>query len=665
MESVIEMSEKEPLYCLKMRASENVDGKDVHISGAEKIIKEQQLNTYTNALIERGLHHAKGNADFINLKVEKIEADEVTYLEALPVTTVEVDTWQEGQQEILKYLEEIGVKDPFRVMDFLKETYAMRGAMLLDVRRFIRLEPDKERGIRATYMDQERTDENVFLGDKDHYAEAIVLATKVVNCPGIIGEICISDDPDYVTGYVSSKTIGYRRITKMKELGSENGGRIFLYDGEPDKVDEAIDFLQKKKIIVRGVKKLSIVKNGDSDSRNTDKAENSNGIENTTLSPLDRLEKNLSVMKENNLYRTMKAIETAQGSHIAMNGREYVLMASNSYLDITSHPHMIDSCKKALDKYGFGSGGSRLTTGNTDLHEKLERKIAEFKECEAAIVFNTGYVANVAVISAIMREGGIIFSDELNHASIIDGCRLSKVKCVVYKHNDMEDLKRKINENPCEFGLVVSDAVFSMDGDILKLPEFVEICEENNLLSMVDEAHSTGVIGETGHGIVEYFGNVAKPDIIMGTLSKSVGGEGGFVAGKKIIIDYLRNTARGFIFSTSLSMVTVAADIAGIEIIEKEPELVKRLQNNVRFFCKCLQENGLNISSETAIVPIVIGDEKKAMDLSSKLLENGFFISAIRYPTVAKGQARLRVALMASHTEAELRKAAELICSNM
>ncbi len=634
------MSVDTPLFCLKMRASETVDNKPVHISGAEKIVTEKELMSYTNSLIERGLHHAKGNADFINLKVEKINSEDVIYLDALDVTTVEVDTWQDGISEVYKFLNDLKISNPDGILEILKETYAMRGAMLLDVNTLERLEPDLNRGIRATYMDRDRSENNSKAFEKDHFLEAIVLATKVINCPGIIGEICISDDPDYVTGYVSSKIHGYRRITKMKEMGSPNGGRIFLYNGDSQNIDEAISFLQNEKVIVRGVKPLNAPQK---------------------TNPMDRLSSAVENMRANNLYRTMKTIESSQGSHITMDGKDYLLMASNSYLDITKHPRMVEATINALKEYGAGSGGSRLTTGNTDLHDALEKKIADFKKRDKAIVFNTGYVANLAAISALMKDGGIIFSDELNHASIIDGCRLSRAKCVVYKHNDMLDLRNKIKANPCDFGLVVSDAVFSMDGDILNLPEFVNICRENNLLSMVDEAHSTGVIGKTGHGIEEHYNYTSKPDILMGTLSKSVGGEGGYIASNETVIDYLRNFARGFIFSTSLAPSTIASDIEGLSIIEDEPELVSKLQSNVKFFCNALKENGLDITSDTAIIPIVIGDEEKAINVSKNLMDNGIFISAIRYPTVAKGQARLRVALMASHTEDELKRAAKLI----
>jgi 6-carboxyhexanoate--CoA ligase len=300
--------------------------------------------------------------------------------------------------------------------------------------------------------------------------------------------------------------------------------------------------------------------------------------------------------------------------------------------------------------------------GNTNLHETLERKIASFKGTEAAVLFNTGYTANTAIIAALADKESIVFSDEFNHASIIDGCRLSRAKVVIYRHNDMADLEAKIRENPCANGLVVSDAVFSMDGDILQFPRFLDICEKHDLLSMIDEAHSTGVLGEHGHGIQEHFHESRYPDILMGTLSKAVGAEGGYAACSQLLADYLRNTARGFIFSTAMSPVTAQAALTGLELIEREPERVQQLHRNIACFCEALREGGLNVSSETPIIPIVIGDEGRALAVAQQLYEAGILIPAIRYPTVAKWSARLRVSLMATHTEEELRRAAVLIC---
>lgn len=630
------------LYSLKMRASRQGE----HVSGAEKIIEQKDIKSHADSLIMRGLHHAKGQADFINIKIEAVSGSGILYLDALPVKKMDVRNAVEGRAEIMRFLRRLGMEQPERIMELFEETYTMRGAMLLDVHSLERLEPDKERGIRATFMDMERRtgDTGKPEDKKNHFMEALVLATKVANAPGIIGEICISDDPDYVTGYVACKQEGYVRITRMKEQGSPLGGRIFLYDGDKSDVQKTIGFLEKQHVLVRNI-----------DGQST---------QNKEINPhkLDFIDRELARLHTQNLYRELKEIETMQTSHVMYRGEDKLMLASNSYLDMISSREVRDYASLVLQEYGAGSGGSRLTTGNTVIHGKLERELASFKDTEAAIVFNTGYVANLATVSALAGRGDVIFSDALNHASLIDGCRLSGARIVVYAHNDMEDLEAKIRENmPCS-GLIVSDAVFSMDGDILDLPYFVEMGNRYNLITMVDEAHSTGVIGKRGRGIWEHFNySCEKPDIIMGTLSKAIGSEGGFVCASQKIVSYLINKARGYIFSTSLSPVTMAASYKALRMIEEHPVLVHKLQENVRIFCRYLKRFGIETQSETAIVPIIIGDEGDAVLCQERLMEQGYYISAIRYPTVKKGEARLRAALMTSHTEEELEKAARAI----
>ncbi len=369
----------------------------------------------------------------------------------------------------------------------------------------------------------------------------------------------------------------------------------------------------------------------------------------------------LENLKQKNLYRTMKPLTSAQSTHVTYKGKDRIMLASNSYLDLSNDPEVKEYTIEILKQYGVGSGGSRLTTGNTRIHEQLEQKLANFKKTEAALVFNTGYVANLAAISAICDKDSVILSDELNHASIIDGCRLRKAKIVVYKHNDMEDLEAKARVYSGKKGVIVSDAVFSMDGDIVNLPELMRIADQYHFLSMIDEAHATGVIGKTGHGTVEHYGLDRNPDILMGTLSKAIGGEGGFVCGDTILIEYLKNKARGFIFSTSLSPTTMAAAYKALEIIEQHPEKVAKLQQNTQHFCQALVRNGIYTNSQTAIIPIFIGDEGKALQVAQQLLEEGFFVSAIRFPTVKKGCERLRIALMSTHTYEELDAAAQAI----
>lgn len=362
---------------------------------------------------------------------------------------------------------------------------------------------------------------------------------------------------------------------------------------------------------------------------------------------MNDIKEKLEYIKNNNLYRKIKYLSEPQDKYTTIDGRKILLMSSNNYLGLCNNENVKQSAIEAIQKYGLGSGGSRLTTGSYDLHRKLEKKIAKFKNYEDALIFNTGYMANLGVISAICDENYYIFSDELNHASIIDGCRLSKGKIIVYKHNDVKDLEDKIKDlNPSK-GIIISDSVFSMDGDICNFDKIYEIAKRYNLLTILDDAHATGVIGKTGRGSSEYFKN--KPDITIGTLSKAIGSEGGFVCSSENIIDFLRNKARSFIFSTALSPAVINGAIKSFEIIEENIELVQKLSNNISYTCKRLNEIGFNISSDSPIIPILIGDEEKAVKLSELLLENGIFIPAIRYPTVKTGCAILRLTIMATH----------------
>ena len=384
----------------------------------------------------------------------------------------------------------------------------------------------------------------------------------------------------------------------------------------------------------------------------------------------------LETARANNTYRSMRLMETPESSRVKIrmpNGalQEQILLASNSYLDLANIDELKQAMAQAVLEWGTGSGGARLTTGNKTPHQELEEFIAKFKGEESAITFNTGYMANVGTISALCGKNDFIFSDGLNHASIIDGIRLSRAKCFVYKHNDMADLQRVIQEAeksrtgesalPAPRKLIVTDAVFSMDGDLANLPELIRIAKENDCLLMIDEAHATGVLGKTGRGLAEHYG-CAHADVTIGTLNKAVAAEGGFVAGKQQLIDFLRNKARSFIFTTAMAPAVAAAACNNLRYIDAHPERVQNLRDNVKFFCEALQREGVNVEqSPSAIVPIVIGDEAKAMQISAKLQEQGILIPAIRYPTVAKGQARLRASLMATHTREQLQIAATTI----
>lgn len=627
-----------PTYSIKMRAAKN--GR--HVSGAERIIEQGELAAAAGCLSERALHHGLGRADFINIKMEEIQPDELEYLAALPISTRPAETVEGSYALMRQMLAELGLAAKAdELINLLRHVHPMRGAVLYDIATNRRVEPDKERGIRVTYMDAEGA--GCGSSNKNHFREAIVLATKVVNAPGVLAELCMSDDPDYLVGYLASKKHGYVRLTPMKNTGDPHGGRVFIFDSRKAKAWDAIRYLEKQKVLVRGLP--------------PERPVNAN--------PQQIFAEDLAQLKEKALYRSMRTLESAQSKYVKLNGKKILMLASNSYLDLADDERVKKAAAEAALAWGAGSGGSRLTTGNTVLHEALEKKLAQFKGTEAALLFNTGYMANVGIISALCDSESVIFSDEYNHASIIDGARLSKARIIVYKHNDMQDLEAKLNSANYSKGIIVSDAVFSMDGDIVKLPRLVELGKKYHLLTMIDEAHATGVIGATGRGAVEYFGGSFVPDILMGTLSKSLGAEGGFACGSKIIIEYLKNKARSFIFATSQAPVVLGAALKALEILEREPQRTQCLQRNAAYFLDCLRKEGVQATSPTAIIPIIIGDEAAALKAADELLACGCLVPAIRYPTVAKGTARLRVALMSSHTEAELARTAKLIAAAM
>lgn len=366
------------------------------------------------------------------------------------------------------------------------------------------------------------------------------------------------------------------------------------------------------------------------------------------------LSEELDGLRRQNLYRTMTVLEGPQTTVVKAEGQVQCLFSSNNYLDLANDPEVKAAARGALEQYGVGAGGSRLTTGTGPLHVRLEEELARFKGREAALVFNTGYMANVGILSALVGRGDVIFSDQLNHASIIDGCRLSGAEVVIYRHNDMDDLEDKLKLHSGRRGLIVSDGVFSMDGDLVSLPRLVELAKRYGMCTMIDEAHATGVVGATGRGTEEHYHMEGSVDVLMGTLSKAVGSEGGFVCGSAELIQYLTNKARSFIFSTALSPVTMAAGLRGLQKIQEEPQRVVQLRNNMAFLCRELERYGISAQSDSAILPILVGEEKRAMAAMEELKQRGYYVSAIRYPTVARGSARLRVALMSSHTREEL-----------
>ena len=390
----------------------------------------------------------------------------------------------------------------------------------------------------------------------------------------------------------------------------------------------------------------------------------------------NKLKEELDELKTNNLLRTVDDLRFISSTKAIDNdGNEFLVFGTNNYLGLTHHPYVIKAAKEASE-YGTGSTGSRLTTGTSYEARELESNISEFKNVESTLIFNTGYMTNLGVIYALTKENDVIFSDQLNHASIIDGTRISKAKVRVYKHKDTNDLEKKINEeikvneneNKSNF-FIISDGVFSMDGDIAPLPELVEIADKYNCTLIIDEAHATGVIGKTGKGTVEYYKDktgidlTESVDLQIGTLSKALASEGGFVCGKQVYIDYLINKSRPFIFSTALSPATIASANAALNLLkENSEEYLNDLNSNTRLMRELLTNAGLNIvDGETPIIPIIIGPADLANKISKELEKEGILVSSIRPPSVPKDMSRLRLTVIATHTKEEIEYTAQKI----
>ncbi|HEY81112.1 MAG TPA: glycine C-acetyltransferase [Caldilineae bacterium] len=372
---------------------------------------------------------------------------------------------------------------------------------------------------------------------------------------------------------------------------------------------------------------------------------------------LDFIVEELERLKAEHLFIHIRTIESPADGWMVVDGRRVLNFCTNNYLGLANHPRLKEAAKKGVDDWGVGPAAVRTIAGTTRLHLELEKRLAAFKGVEDALFVQSGFNANQAAIPPLVGKGDVIFSDRLNHASIIDGARLSRAKIVVYEHCDPKDLEAKVQEHLPQYrrGLVVTDGVFSMDGDIAPLDKIYEVAEKYGLMTMVDDAHGEGVLGRGGRGIVDHFGLHGKFDVEIGTLSKAFGVVGGVIAGKKIIVEYIRQKARPFLFSSAPTPADTAACLAAVDILEESEELVERLWENARYLKAGMEELGFDTGhSQTPILPIMLGDAGLAMEFSKRLFENGVFAMGIGYPTVPKGQARIRVMNTAAHAKEDL-----------
>jgi glycine C-acetyltransferase len=375
--------------------------------------------------------------------------------------------------------------------------------------------------------------------------------------------------------------------------------------------------------------------------------------------PLAYLGQELDSLKKQNLYRRLRILDGEQKAHTTFDHRSVVNLSSNNYLGLTTHPRLRERALEAVQTYGVGSGSVRTIAGTMAIHMELERRLAEFKQVEAVVVFQSGFTANAGTVSAILTKEDVVISDELNHASIIDGCRLSRATVKVFPHKDVDAARRIIKDlPPTQRRLLITDGVFSMDGDLGPLPALCELAEETGCIMMVDDAHASGVFGKNGRGTIDHFGMHGRVDVQVGTLSKAIGALGGYVAGSRNLIEFLYQRARPFLFSTSHPPAVAAACIAALDVLLEHPEIMEQLWDNTRFFKTGLEQLGFNTGiSESPITPVIAGDSAKANRLSDRLFEEGVFAQAIGFPTVARDTARVRTIVTATHTREDLQYA--------
>jgi len=378
---------------------------------------------------------------------------------------------------------------------------------------------------------------------------------------------------------------------------------------------------------------------------------------------LDWIQQEIDALKEAGLYNRIRTIASPQGAWLVVDGKRVLNFCSNNYLGLANDPRLVKAAASAVEKYGVGPAAVRSIAGTLDLHLELEKRMAAFKGVEAAITFQSGFTANLATIPALVGKEDVIFSDELNHASIIDGSRLSGARIIRYAHSDPADLDRVIRENQGTFrrGLVITDGVFSMDGDIAPLDKIYEVSSAHELMLMVDDAHGEGVMGKGGRGIVDHFHLHGKVDVEIGTLSKAFGVVGGVVAGNRVVVEWLRQRGRPFLFSSAVTAADAAACLAGLDILEESTQLVDRLWDNAHYFKSAMQQLGFDTGrSTTPITPIMLGEAPLAQQFSRELFDEGVFAMAIGFPTVPRGKARIRVMISATHSHEDLDKGLEI-----
>ena len=678
--------------------TESRDRADRHISGAERIVSASDIMRTVTELEHRAWTHSNGRPDDVVVSVHRVDEDEITHIPALTRETRHTQTVDDAHRAITEILRGAGILTAEHALDALTRIRGMRGAMLLDADTGERRDTKDIRGVRVTALDNDMPtgadgaeEMSSSAAAKPYYCEALTLASKVQYHPAVCAELCISDDPDYTTGYVSTPG-RYVRIENIKPAGSPQGGRVFLVRGTDDEIADCIEYLENTAVIVHGIPWPP--QGNRSSNRDASDATASDPTTNLATDLTTFAEQSLAAWENKGLRRYPLEFSSAPTPHTTVAESDTLLFSSSNYLGLSEHPDVIAAAAEALNHYGAGTGGSRLTTGNFTIHTSTERTLAEFTGYDDAVLFGTGYQANGAVLATLATDipeapstapantpGMTIFSDELNHASLIDGIRMATrghAAVHIYPHKDMEHLENALAQCASPRKLIVSDGVFSMNGDIAPLPSIMRLARAHGSWVLIDDAHGTGTLGRTGRGIVEYWSDARqqdggadsspgaelpddsdlRPDLLVITASKALGSEGAAVCCSTPVAEFLRNRARGYVFSTSSAPASVAATQAAVTTILREPERVHQLQESSLYLRNQLRKHDIPLvdgtSDSTPIIPIFIGDEADAVRISHGLSERGFHVPGIRYPTVARGRAILRVTTMATHTRDDL-----------
>lgn len=627
-----------PWWSVRMRATGIIDGEPYHVSGAESLVSPDMIGQTLTGLIHRALSLGHTvEARQVRLSLDQLGADPAV-IPALPADINECIDIDSAHHHFLDVLSRF-VPNPEQVMRILTAGPTMRGAAMVEVGSGRRLETDPLRGVRVTrFGDLTESAPGTSLAHKRHHHEAVLLASKVAAAPGVLAELCISDDPHYTRGYVCADGV-YTTVTNVKADGDPNGGRVILVDTSYADPAMITDWLENHPVLIGPA----------THSPST----------HTTASWHDHIRSRLDSWRASGLERHPRTFSSSQVPDAVTTDGPALLFSSSDYLGMSTEPAVQEAMINVVSELGCSSGGSRLTTGTSVAHHHAEHEIATWLGYPQAVLMASGYQANVTTMQLVAGPDVTVVSDADNHASLIDGCRLARARTVVVPHADLDAIDHALDHVTTERAIVLTEGVYSMGGDVAPIADLVRIARRHGALTIVDDAHGIGTVGPTGRGVTEGLPQELRPDVLLGTASKALGVEGGFVCVYETLATLIRNCARGYVFSSAPSPAVVAAVAASVHQLRTDVSPVQRLQTTVARARRALFGAGL-IPAPTAndlgpIIRVPVGPEDRAVAAQEELARRGLMVVAVRYPAVAKGDAILRICLTARHTDEHIR----------